>query len=347
MDCGFGLIPAVASLKFQNNKKYNDAFDINDFIIHMKQLMVLEESFFGASGDKEVLNIYNYAYPDRLLFDEIYYNLVNNPNITNGVYEELIRQGFFKTHKTFSRYHSMIKNKTYTKEYSKALDLLQQLINLNYRTPYFPNILHGNTIKDPNLFNERTKLSIELANQLEQQDIKNVIIEREPKLEKQSDSYEFGKNLSVVGIVESYSNENVCHVLCYYHTKNDLKSAFIELDNYLPQVFAKCPPICSQIKKIAEFFYEKQSSYNNEKKKNMELYAKKVLAKPPNSNIILAAFSFTFLKDIIKQKQHKLPLGKLQEYLETNLPEWQISSRQRPNIAWKKIPFCEDCQNAN
>ncbi len=362
LDGGLGLLAALTTLK----KIHHSGSDLNveKLIIEMKRTLALESAFFGKDCANKTSEICNLSFSDHLLFEVNYSNV---DSLRDKIFDELIVEGYFKRHNSslIPRCRHVEKDENKIMENQKRTrEILEKHFDTCFSIPYYPNISREKIIQNSGLFRRRLDLTMELSNNLEKLNDEQFkeMLEKvvDPSIMEGSKNYAFGKHLSVVGFVPNHDKENFCHILCYYYnTKNqDLNNASIQMDNFLPKILAQNPNICKTIKKIGDVFFktEDQSlSFDNNQAEHhkgsgkKEIFVKKILTRPINSDIILAVYSISFFKDILKEKEimekkrRSLPLGELRKYIESNLPGWEVSQKQRPSIAWKKIPFCEEC----
>ena len=338
VDVYFGILAAVAALKEENNRDEPQKFDAKECLFSSKERIVEEEAYFGKQKDEhENIEIKNSSLPVRLLFSET----SEVKNLRTIVLDRVKSKGYIDDYNEIKRGGPIIveKNKAKIDDNRKNIkNEFETSLNLSYQIPNFINLKNDNFILINGSFHQRYEHTMELSNALEPLSINKIVHEKKPHLKNYE--YSFGTIQTVISEIPWNPNEELAHFICCIDSPKDkkLQDIFIDLDEYLSHIFACYLPICKIMKKISKI------------NTRGELFIKKIIARTKNSEKIIVVFSIAFISqirnavDFLKRGQ-TLPIDELQNRLNNNISGIELSLRQRPILAWKKIPFCEECQN--
>ena len=332
MDAAFGLIPALAAILKHNDQETIRSFDISEFVTRMRQFMILEECFCSLNHDKLDQELANVTKADFLIFDNRVENNKLPGNFLEKIFSPLIKNNkylFSYNYKAVGHY-LIKKNPLFVTEHPYIVKDIGDIFYLQNKIKTGTLRWENSPIVNPDSFINRVELTCELFDELKKQNIVQFASSKlsNPELAK---FYDELLTLPLIGTLREFPNQTVLYVMIYYQTHGEveLEKVNIQLDHLFPKIIQHHPKIRKIVSQCATFC--KPSGGH-------DCYITKLLARPYDSTSICAVFFMTFLKDIKKSKQEKLPLKQLAEYVRTTL-RWEVYMK---HLSYKKLPMSSE-----
>ena len=304
LDAKFGLIPALMSLLLQLQKKKYEKFDITDFIIDMRRLMVIEKLL---SVDQNTVHymISDITKPEYLIFE-------SSPRANHFPRSFIDR--IFEPLKNKKLLHSV--KRDYLGRYivNSDIDGLEPLRRYSVQELFttskdfygykknrdISGFKNYNVLYEFENFTRRIDLTIRLLISLQNINLKNNFI-NSSLLNRE---YYEKLSLPLVGTMRQQNGSNVIYLLKYYEVSNkrkNLDSVDVEINDLILPILKH-----SDIQEILKECY-----YFSEDRERPFYYMKKLIARHRNSSGIFVIFMISFSKKIILSKQTHNPLHRL------------------------------------
>ena len=323
IDAYFGFLPALAALQENHMDTNQNVFDVNRFIIIMRQFMALEEMYCSHHKNKDDHLLEQFTKPDRLMFERAI-NTNNIPGYPSDIFSQLKNDGYFKSFKKppkGKRYWKIISKDKNKK--SEFLLWLQESLNLKHPANIvYANFTHMNTINDEYGFTPRAMHTMNLNQILRTKNILNDAKTKNPDLQentKLANQYVNLKEIrSLVGVIRPYPGQTVMYIMCHFKTKKEqsLEKTSRELDHFVP--FA-----CKWDKDLHLILNECAQMSNP---RSNDCHIRKLLARPYQSpRDVCVIFFVTFLNDINRGPQNRIPLRTFRHTAQDNLKDkWEF-----------------------
>ena len=328
IDCKFGLLPAVATIKTQMNGDNKNYFDFNEFLHTMRQFTILLESYSGKNYDKEETEICNTTSSDFLLFEKP----VKFKNLPKGFIKKIFSSLTTKYIKSYNiggignKCHKIVKKKDTVSNQYYVVKELQNALCLPNNDFDGPIQIRNKPIPSPDSFVGRVDLTNKLGKIFEDKNIRNPV-----DAHNQNDS--FNENISAVfkcrqvfplfGKIRDFPDQEVLYLMCYYNILEelDLDTVSKYLDNLLPNIIHQDIKIRNIIKQSAKLC--KPSSH--------QCFISKLLARETGSKGVCVVFFVTFSREVKKSKQNNFPIKQMYDYIKKELNSWEVYMNRLDN----------------
>lgn len=329
IDCKFGLLPAVATIKAKMNDENKNYFNFNNFLSQMRQYMILLESYSGIDYDKVKSDICNITAPDFLLFEKPV-KIKNLPkDFVKRIYSSLTEQ-YLESHTSGgkgNRCHIVIKKKDTISNQHYVVEELQRALGLPSQGFNGPIHIRNKPIPCPESFLKRIDWTNKFENIITKQ-VENQ--STNPSDKKQGEAKEFmsflkcEKVFPLFGKIREFPDQEVLYLMCYYKISKKLELEVVNkyLDSHLPNIIQNNAEIRDIIKQCGKTC--KPSSH--------QCFISKLLARKNGSDGVCAVFFVVFSKEVKRSKQGSFPIKQMYEYIKRELNNWQVYMNRLDNF---------------
>ena len=315
VDSYFGLMSAVSAIREQTKDPNQPIFDVHEFLIKLRQNMILHEAFCGEEHQLKNSKLHSLTKPDFLLFEKgIEHSLL--PGFIKDIFSGIADKIPDHT-PTSGGHYNVSKNPTNTK-HTPYLD--ESIVSMIKNQIFLDSISINrfSAITNPHNFKNRIEITNKFSNRFNEFNIKEYVSKRKPRLDKAMlESYVCHYNIPLVGTLRAYPNQTVLYVMSYFK-KYDKKESLANISNYMDKLL---PYVLEYHPKIQECIADCVQLCNNNRK---EVVITKMLVRRNGSFGICVIFFVSFLNDISRKKQRLLPIRELYDYFREKLSyDWE------------------------
>ncbi|MDH3852848.1 MAG: hypothetical protein OES23_00180 [Nitrosopumilus sp.] len=319
VDSYFGLMSAVSAIREHTQDPNKPVFDVHEFLIRMRQNMVLHESFCGECYQDKESKLCSLTKPDFLLFEK-------------GIDHSNLKEFNFDV---FRNIRNKVCNHKPDHIITKNQSFLEILHEQNLILPYLDESIKTmidasnrkfldditlnrfSAIPNPHRFKKQVEITNKFSNEFNEFSIKDYVSKRKPRLDKAMlESYVCHYTIPLVGTLRAYPDQTVLYVMSHYK-KYGKKENLANISNYMDKLL---PYVLEYHPKMRECITDCVHLCDNKRK---EVVITKMLARRKSSLGICIIFFVSFLKDIVRGRQRLLPIRNLYNDFRENLgDEW-------------------------
>ena len=320
IDVYLGLLPALAALQENHNDTNVHIFDVNRFIIKMRQFMAIEESCYGVDKDQNIQMLEQITNPDKLMFERAI-NTSNIQDLPSQVFSKLIDRGYFTSYKKQSDKKYKVSKGNMDRQ-PRCVAYLKEPLGIETNGDVGDaDFTHPKTINNEYKFKKRTSHTMNLNSSLIDDNIMHFAKTKNPNLKENNtfaDQYKLILTRSLIGAIRPYPGQTVIYVMCHFKTKSEqsLEKTSRELDHFISFGLRhddNMRPILNQCAQMSS-------------PRSKDCHIRKLLARPYESpRDVCAIFFVTFLNEINSGPQDRIPLRNFRRIAQRNLKnKWEF-----------------------